>query len=200
MPETEFSFRIDSLPVLIGTAALILWVVVERLFHVVGLRQGRPIERETLSAHWHGVTFYGAIVFSFLDATVFNWTTIGSHLSSARYAGIPLLLVGFLVRIVSRLALGKQFSGHVQTTENHRLVTTGIYRLIRHPAYLAYLCLLVGFPLTFGSIAGLACAIASGIPALIYRIRIEETALERWFPDEYPVYRAKTRRLIPFLW
>jgi len=200
MPETEFSFSIDSLPVLIGTAALILWASSERLLHLFGLRQGRPAEREALSFYWLAVTYYGAILFSFLDAAIFNWTTVGSHLSSARYTGIPLLLIGLVVRIVSRLALGKQFSGHVQTTENHRLVTTGIYRCLRHPAYLAYLCLLVGFPLTFGSIGGLACALASGVPALIYRIRIEESALERWFPDEYPVYRAKTRRLIPFLW
>jgi protein-S-isoprenylcysteine O-methyltransferase Ste14 len=200
MSDVGISFRIDSLPVLIGTATLILWLSSERLLHLLGLRQGRPTERETLSSYWHTVSFYGAIVYSFLDSTTFHWTTVGPHLSSVRYAGVPLLLVGFVVRIVSRLALGKQFSGHVQTTENHRLVTTGIYGSIRHPAYLGYLCLLVGFPITFGSIGGLACAFALGIPALIYRIRIEESALERWFPDEYHVYRAKTRRLIPFLW
>lgn len=196
----SFSFRIDSLPVLIGTATLILWAITERLLQLFRLRQGRPTEREALSFFWLGATYYGAITFSFLDATIFNWTTVGPHLSSARYVGVPLLLFGIVVRIVSRFALGEQFSGHVQTTENHRLVTTGIYRLIRHPLYLAYLCLLVGFPLTFGSVGGLACTFASGIPALIYRIRIEEDALERWFPDDYHAYRARTRRLIPFLW
>lgn len=202
MPETgfTFTFRIDSFPVLFGTVTLVLWATSERLLQLIGLRQGKPTERESLSFFWLSMTYYGSIVFSFVDATMLNWTTVGASLHWVRYAGIPLLMIGFVVRIVSRLALGKQFSGHVQTTPDHRLVTTGVYRYIRHPAYLAYLCLLVGFPLTFGSVAALACALASGVPALVYRIRIEEAALERWFPDDYHDYQSKTRRLVPFLW
>jgi protein-S-isoprenylcysteine O-methyltransferase Ste14 len=202
MPEVEFSFRINEPLALIGTTVLFLWLCTERLLHLLGFRQRtREQRRGTLSSLWIGVSWYGAILFSFLDATTFHWTTIDPPVSAVRWLGVPLLLVGYGVRIVSRVTLGKQFSGYVQTAKGHQLVTSGIYSQIRHPAYLGFLCLLLGFPMCFGSVAGLACAIVLGIPALCYRIRIEEAALEEWFPDEYKQYKTKTHsRIIPLLW
>jgi len=187
-------------PFLIGVVALVFWGLAERLLHIFGFRQPKASHKETLSSYWLALSYYGAVVFSLLDAMKFHWTTISRSLSSVCYAGIPFLVVGIAVRIVARVTLGKQFSGHVQTTESHRLITSGIYSPIRHPAYLGYLCLLIGFPVCFGSIAGFGCAVVSGIPALIYRIRVEETALLRWFGEEYQRYQERTRRLVPLLW
>ena len=202
MPELEISFNLDpsQTPVLIGLVALVTWGLTERLLHVFRLRQPNSPQKERLSFYLCTLSWYGAVLFSLLDAIGFHWTTISPSLSSVGYLGIPFLLVGIAVRIVSRLTLGKQFSGHVQTTEGHRLITSGIYSSIRHPAYLGYLCLLIGFPLCFGSIAGFGCAIAAGIPALIYRIRIEERALLQWFGEEYQRYQKRTCRLVPLLW
>lgn len=200
MSRYEDGFCINEVVVLVGSVALIAWVCSERLIQLLGLRQPEADNRERLSWYLHIVTFYGAVVFPFLDATYFHWSTVGPSLAFSRWIGVPFLLAGIAIRILSRLTLGKQFSGHVQTTHGHRLVTTGIYRSIRHPAYLGYFCLLLGFPLCFGSIGGLACAIAFGVPALLYRIRIEEAALETWFSEEYTRYQATTRKLIPGLW
>jgi protein-S-isoprenylcysteine O-methyltransferase Ste14 len=194
------SFRIDEPVVLVGAVALVLWLCSERLMQILGLRQPKADKRERLSWYWHAISFYGAVVFAFLDATTYHWSTVGPALASGRWIGVPFLLAGIAIRIVSRLTLGKQFSGHVQTTQGHLLITTGIYRSIRHPGYLGYFCLLLGFPICFGSVAGIVWAIVSGAPALLYRIRIEEAALETWFPDEYPRYRTTTRKLIPRLW
>jgi len=194
------AFRIDEPVVLVGTVALVLWLGCERLMQLLGLRQPKADNRERLSTYWHTLSFYGAVFFPLLDATVYHWSTVGPGLASVRWVGVPFLTAGIVIRIVSRLALGKEFSGHVQTTKGHRLVTTGIYRSIRHPAYLGYLCILLGVPLCFGSVVGFAFAIMSGIPALLYRVRIEEAALERWFPGDYQRYQVTTRKLIPRLW
>jgi len=200
MHEQEIAFRIDSLPVLIGTGMLILWAAGERLLRIFGLLQPKSPERERLSYYWHMLSFYGAVLFSLVDATVLHQTTISTTGSGLCYAGVPLLLAGFAVRVVSRLTLGKHFSGHVQTAEGHRLVTTGIYRVVRHPAYVGYLCLLLGFPICFGSMGGLSCALVSGVPGLLYRVRIEEAALTKWFGEDYRRYHATTPRFIPRLW
>ena len=202
MPERAISFNLDlsQTPVLIGVIALVIWSLTERLLHIFKLRQPQSSRKERLSFYSCTLSWYSAVMFSLLDAIGFHWTTISPSLSSICYAGIPFLVVGIAVRIVSRLTLGKQFSGYVQTTESHRLITSGIYSTIRHPAYLGYLCLLIGFPVCFGSIAGFGCAVAAGIPALIYRIWIEEIALLQWFGDEYQQYQKKTSRLIPLLW
>jgi protein-S-isoprenylcysteine O-methyltransferase Ste14 len=200
MPEHEIAFRIDEPVVAVGTAALLLWLCSERLLQLVGFRQPKAERRDPFWWYcWHAPALYGALVFSLLDATMWHWTTVGPALGSVRWVGVPLVAAGILIRLLSRLALGKQFSPHVQTTPEHRLITTGIYRSIRHPAYLGYLCLLLGVPLCFGSVGGFACGLAA-VPAVLYRIRIEEAALAGWFPDEYHRYQATTRKLIPGLW
>jgi protein-S-isoprenylcysteine O-methyltransferase Ste14 len=185
---------------LIGVVALVTWLLAEGLLQLLGLRQPKSPQRERLSFYSCMISFRCVVLFSLLDAMLLQWTTIRPSLSSVRYAGTALLVAGIVVRIVSRLTLGRQFSAHVQTTESHRLVTSGIYRFIRHPAYLGYLCLWIGFPVCFGSMGGLACAVVAGIPALMYRIRIEEIALLQWFGEEYEQYQRRTRRLVPLLW
>ena len=200
MPEHEITFRIDEPVVLVGTAALLLWLCSERLLQLLGFHQPKADRLDPIWWYWwHALAFYGAFIFSLLDATTCHWSTVGPAFASLRWVGIPLVLAGIIIRMVSRLALGKQFSPYVQTTPGHRLITTGIYRSIRHPAYLGYLSLLLGVPICFGSVGGFACGLA-GLPILFYRIRIEEAALERWFPDEYHWYQATTCKLIPGLW
>ncbi len=200
MPEHEFAFRINELVVLVGTGALLLWLCAERLLQLLGVRQPKGQRRDPFWWYcWHVPASYGAFFFSLFDATMWHWTTLGPALGYIRWVGIPLVAAGIVIRLVSRLTLGKQFSSQVQTTPSHRLITTGIYRSIRHPAYLGYLCLLFGIPLCFGSVGGLACGLAT-VPSLLYRIRIEEAALKDWFPDQYHRYQATTRKLIPGLW
>jgi len=202
MPERWISFNLEPLetPVLIGLVAFVFWSLSERLLHIFRLCQPKAPQKEKLSFYWCAFSYYGSVIFSLLDAIGFRLTTISPGLSSVRYVGIPFLVVGIVVRIVSRLTLGKQFSAYVQTTQSHRLITSGIYSVIQHPLYLAYACLIIGFSVCFGSIAGFVCAIVSGIPALFYRIRLEEIALLQWFGQEYQQYQKKTNRLIPFLW
>jgi len=200
MREISFNIDLSQTPVQIGFVALVFWSLTERLLHLIGLHQPGSSRKERLSGYLCGLSWYGAVLFSLVDAAGFQWTTISPGLSSLQYAGIPFLAAGIALRIVSRLTLGRHFSGYVQTTENHRLITSGIYRALRHPVYTGYLCLLIGFPVCFGSIAGFVCAVAAVIPALIYRIRIEEIALLQWFGEEYRQYREKTVRLIPFVW
>jgi protein-S-isoprenylcysteine O-methyltransferase Ste14 len=146
------------------------------------------------------LSWYGAVIFSFSDAVLFRWSTIDPALSVVQFVGVPFVALGLIARVVARLALGKEFSPVVQTTDSHKLVTAGIYGVIRHPAYLGTLCLLIGFPFCFGSIIGLGIAFLIGVPVLTYRIQVEEQALRAWFGEEYKEYSRKTKKLIPYLW
>jgi len=114
--------------------------------------------------------------------------------------GIILTLGGLLIRFAARRVLGKSYSVHVETSQKHELVTSGIFSIIRHPAYLGLLCLFLGIPLCMGSWGGLVIALLTGLPALIYRIFVEEKFLQEWFGEAYETYRKNTWRLIPYLW
>ena len=187
-------------PVLIGLVGLVGWALAERWLYAIKLQQAKGSPRDRGSFLLLYLSWYGSIILSLLDAVQLRWSTIDPALAAVQFAGVPLVVLGLIVRVLARLTLGKAFSPVVQTTGAHRLVTGGIYGIIRHPAYLGTLCLLIGLPLCFGSIVGLGIAFFVGIPVLIYRIQIEEPALRAWFGEEYEAYSRKTNRLIPYLW
>jgi protein-S-isoprenylcysteine O-methyltransferase Ste14 len=75
-------------------------------------------------------------------------------------------------------------------------VTTGIYRLIRHPSYLGLLAHRTRLGAQLRSGVGLLL-LALLIPPLWRRIRAEERLLETQFGDEYRAYAKRTARLLP---
>jgi len=81
----------------------------------------------------------------------------------------------------------------------HRLVTSGVYGVIRHPSYLGLMISSLGWGLAFRSGIGVVLA-ALLIPPLLARIKAEERLLQSQFGDEYEAYCARTSRLIPGLY
>ncbi len=190
----------SKVPVLIGLAGILFWSLVERGFYAVKLRQTRGTSGDRGSLWLLTISWYGAVIFSLLDAVLLRRSTIRDAYSALQFVGVPFVALGLVARVWARLTLREAFSPVVQTTESHQLVTTGIYGVIRHPAYLGTLSLLLGFPVCFGSLGGLGAALIVGIPALVYRIRVEEQALREWFGAEYDEYSETTSRLIPYMW
>ena len=86
-----------------------------------------------------------------------------------------------------------------QEERGHSVVTTGPYRIVRHPMYAGLAALMLGMGLWLGS---WAAAAASLLPTSILaaRIVLEERLLRRSLPG-YPEYASRVRsRLIPGLW
>jgi len=113
-----------------------------------------------------------------------------------RWLGVFLAAAGGALRIYPVFVLGRRFSGLVAIQAGHTLVTAGIYGVIRHPSYLGLLINALGWALVFRSGAGVLLT-ASVIPALLARIRAEETLLRAHFGSEYERYCQRTSRLIP---
>lgn len=120
--------------------------------------------------------------------------TIGGE--GVRWAGVAACAAGGVLRLWPVFVLGKRFSGLVAIQPGHRLVTTGVYSLIRHPSYLGMLTYLVGWALAFRSTIGILLAALTVIPT-VARIQSEEAMLRRQFGPEYEAYVRRTSRLIP---
>lgn len=78
------------------------------------------------------------------------------------------------------------------------LVTTGIYRIIRHPMYIAQVIAVLPLIIDYFSYARLVALIILSID-LIFKMNYEEKQLQKAFP-EYRNYMKKTHRLIPFIY
>jgi protein-S-isoprenylcysteine O-methyltransferase Ste14 len=184
----------------IGLGGFILWAIVERGFHLMDQEQAQGEKVSQWSFWLINLFWYGAMFLAIFDVWGLEWTLFKRPLLGLRLVGILLIILGIGIRILSRKALGKQFSVHVETSDEHTLITEGIYHRLRHPAYLGLLCLFLGIPLALGSWGGFAIAVIGGIPSIIFRIIVEERFLSEWFGADYRKYQADTWRLIPFIW
>lgn len=82
--------------------------------------------------------------------------------------------------------------------EEHELVTTGPYASVRHPIDTGVMLAGLGSALT-GSIFGIGLCILICIVSGS-RMGKEERIMLALFPDDYPAYQARTKRLVPFVW
>jgi protein-S-isoprenylcysteine O-methyltransferase Ste14 len=97
-------------------------------------------------------------------------------------------------------ALGKMWSVSLQLREGHRLVTTGIYRTLRHPMYSAFWLMALAQALLLPNwVAGLSGLVGFGV-LFTLRIGPEERMMEEAFGDEYRAYRSRTWRVIPYIY
>lgn len=118
---------------------------------------------------------------------------------SAARLGLGMAAAGFLLRLWSMRMLGTAYSRTLRTGSDQTVVDAGAYRLVRHPGYLGTLLTWSGFSLTSRSAAVVAFVGALFGRAYARRIDAEEHLLSRDLPG-YDAYRARTKRLIPFVW
>ena len=117
--------------------------------------------------------------------------------SWAGWTGAAIFAIGLWVLWRAHAALGRYWSDSVQLRQGHKLVTSGIYRYIRHPIY------------TFGWLLGIAQALLlwnwvvalAGLAsfALLYFLRVagEEQMMLDQFGEAYRAYMNKTGRIVP---
>lgn len=113
--------------------------------------------------------------------------------------GLGLFLLGTVLGIAVWRALGRWYAPDPDVLPGQRLITSGPYRLVRHPMYTALLLALPALPLLLRSLWGLALSLVLIVPTLVLRIREEERLLLAVFGDEYQEYMTHTWRLVPFV-
>lgn len=144
------------------------------------------------------------IIIAYLLAAVLplplHWVPEGRLPLVASPVGLVLELTGIGLRGWSMRALGSFYTRTLRTEGNeHAVINTGPYRLIRHPGYAGSLLIWTGFALTSRNVPSVV--VAAALLGLAYQRRItaEEHLLRRSLPG-YPAYSDRTKRLIPYIW
>ena len=131
--------------------------------------------------------------------------------------GFTMMVVGATIRKISFRQLGRNFTFELAVRKEHRLVTTGLYSLVRHPAYVGLLIFLYGAAISqmgsgsYWRVSGMEKSIIGQVFSLVYwsclvyvsvvaviRTREEDAVLRDEFREQWDAWAAKTRyRLIP---
>ncbi len=112
-------------------------------------------------------------------------------------AGLVLFAAGLGFAIWARLHLGRNWGTPMTKKNDPELVTSGPYRLVRHPIYSGILVATVGTAVALGW-QWLIVAALAGI-YFLYSAVVEERYLAEQFKDDYPSYKRSTKLLIPFV-
>ena len=125
----------------------------------------------------------------------FTWSYVPMHLTIS--ADI-IILMGYLI-IFFVFKQNSYASRIIEVNENQKLISTGLYAIVRHPMYIGVLIMFLPTPIALGSYWGLI-PFALFPVSLVLRILNEEKVLTDNL-EGYKEYCQKTKyRLIPFLW
>jgi len=115
-------------------------------------------------------------------------------------SGVVCFVIGLWLFYRSHADLGTNWSVTLEVREQHRLITQGVYRRIRHPMYSALLLYGLAQALVIPNwLAGPSYLVTLAV-LFALRVRAEERMMLEQFGDDYTTYMARTKRLVPRVW
>lgn len=170
--------------------AYVLWVLSEWRITTAVASQDTRTDRYTCEAY-ASARFLTMIAAFVPDAL---WSGPGLWLP----VGLAVFAAGISLRGWAIVTLGRAYSHRVRTPEGVGIVSHGPYRVLRHPAYTGMLMAHVGIAVLFLNVFVVAALGLALLPALVRRIRVEESHLLS-LPG-YSDFAAARARLAPGVW
>jgi protein-S-isoprenylcysteine O-methyltransferase Ste14 len=152
----------------------------------------RMVQKAAMAGLW--LSLATMFVVSVLDHR-FGWSSVPTAIC---LVGDVLVAVGLAVPVLV-VTQNNYAATTVRVVADQKVVSTGLYRLVRHPMYTGNVIMMVGIPLALGSYWGLVFVVP-GLIVLAWRVRDEERLLQEKL-DGYREYTQKVHyRLVPCMW
>ena len=139
-----------------------------------------------------GLLWSDRVPVAFLNTKLFPWAPWQFWL------GALVTALGLRFTVWARVYLGRNWSGVVTIKQDHELIDTGPYALVRHPIYTGLLVAFVGSAVVRGEWPGVL-AVLIAWAALWRKLRLEERWMIDRFGERYAAYCKRVPALIPFL-
>ncbi|MBL8577838.1 MAG: isoprenylcysteine carboxylmethyltransferase family protein [Mesorhizobium sp.] len=189
-----------------ATFAAIVWTLGLVAWFVIRLPYQRRARRIGISATQRTLTDRLALAASGIGLAVIPAFYLATGIpAAADYPFQPLLgWCGLLVQVLflalfyaSHRQLGRNWSVSLEIRNDHRLVTDGLYRYVRHPMYSSFWLWAIAQAFLLPNwVAGLSGLVGVGI-LFLARVGAEEAMMEKHFGEQYRSYAARTGRVIP---
>ena len=181
-----------ALPFLATTFTIGDWIYVLGSLLVLGIALTRPPPVAQDGSLLSSAAVVGAYVYPYAQAAYLQWMPGDPAWPTG---GLVLVTLAACLNVGSLFTLGRWFGIRPAL---RGLATTGPYRLVRHPMYLAYALADIGYNLQEWNL-GTLLLVTAGWVCLIYRVRAEERILAK--DRGWASYVGAVRyRLLPGLW
>lgn len=144
-----------------------------------------------------------ALVLIFTIISIFNLGTLTeeyeSKLFGVRIVGLLMFVIFSWLQVKAYKSLGNSYAQDVVIMKEHKLITAGIYKFMRHPQYLFQLLSDLGAGLALLSYLVVPVVILIELPLFIMRAALEDKLLKKHFGDEYSAYKKRSGFMIPFV-
>jgi protein-S-isoprenylcysteine O-methyltransferase Ste14 len=114
------------------------------------------------------------------------------------WLGAAVTVAGILFAVWARESLGRNWSRSVTIKEDHELITTGPYAVVRHPIYTGILAGFAGMAIAVSQVRGVIAFVLIFL-ALWAKLRMEEEWMRSQFGETYAAYFHQTAALLPYL-
>ena len=185
---------------------LAVFVAIVMSFHVLEYLVNRRNHPDDVSAGSTLITIPFLFAFSFGIAEFLIESYLFGAMKTAldspcMWFGLFAALAGLAVRVTAELTAGPSFTHHIayERVERQKLITFGVYSVIRHPGYFGMFVFSVGTQLFLKNPVSTVVFAAVLWKFFSDRIEDEERALVSMFGRDYVDYREKTRTWIPFI-
>lgn len=150
------------------------------------------------------ISFFGVGVFqtdsSFLQKLLSDSKVENTDLIlNLRAIGLVIYISASWLQIKSIKDMGKFYSQDVLVLNDHSIISSGLFRYIRHPQYLFQILMDLGAGIALLSWIIIPLVVLVEFPLLILRARMEERLLLKYYPENYQLYKKKTGFFIPFI-
>ncbi|HEV2389312.1 MAG TPA: isoprenylcysteine carboxylmethyltransferase family protein [Nitrososphaerales archaeon] len=187
-----------GLDAIVYNLAVLLWILsffVETLI----IRSGGSRSAEVRSDRGSGLLILLGVFVSISVANALARSGVAILPVTSFYFGLAMMILGMAVRFWAVASLRTFFSYTVQIKEGHRVISSGPYRFVRHPAYAGSLLTIVGVGFALQSGGAVLLLAVFFLAAFGYRIQVEERALVGSLGEEYLSYAKRVKRIIPFV-
>ncbi|RYG22758.1 MAG: isoprenylcysteine carboxylmethyltransferase family protein [Chitinophagaceae bacterium] len=165
------------------------------------LLRSNSSDKKREDKHSTGIIWLAMFLVILLSVFISRFIHLPIYLNArVQYLGVLIIFLAIIFRLLAVFSLGKFFTVDVAIREDHRLKKDGLYKYLRHPAYLASLMSFIGMAWTFNNWISLFLMTVTTFMVLNHRIRIEEQVLTEHFGVEYLDYQRTTRKIIPFIY
>jgi protein-S-isoprenylcysteine O-methyltransferase Ste14 len=179
------------IPMIIMGIALLIWAP-DTLSRRLRSKEERVKQKGVVALS--GILFVASFILAGLDFR-FGWSSL-PHWVVWTSSIVFLLSYGMYAEVMRE---NEWLSRSIEVMEGQKVVSTGLYGIVRHPMYTATIAMFLAMPLVMGSWWAFLVMVPY-VVAIVTRIKDEETLLTKEL-EGYLEYKEKVRwKLIPYIW